>query len=141
MSSKWAGGGLLTTAPDLVRFGSALISPTRGYLTPATIDLLFDPVKPRLLGFGYALGWMAARDPRLRRVRFHFGAGSGGTAVLAVYPEQRIAVAVLANLGHAGFTPGRLFGIVNAFAADPVWRALGLDRRRSPRGVRHSRAH
>jgi hypothetical protein len=50
---------------------------------------------------GYALGWITARDPHLRRVSFQFGAASGGTSVLVVYPGYGVVLAVVANLGHA----------------------------------------
>src|SRR5258705_7682450 len=40
-SYKWGGGGFLSTAEDLVRFGSALLGP--GFLKGATLELLFTP--------------------------------------------------------------------------------------------------
>src|SRR5437899_12039723 len=40
-SYKWAGGGFLSTAEDLVRFGSAHLQP--GYLKAATLEVLFTP--------------------------------------------------------------------------------------------------
>ena len=40
-SYKWAGGGFLSTAEDMVRFGSAHLKP--GYLKAATLELLFTP--------------------------------------------------------------------------------------------------
>jgi hypothetical protein len=61
------------------------------------------------------MGWMTARDPRLRRADFHFGAGSGATSVLAILPNQGLSVAILANLGHAKFPFARLMGVVNPF--------------------------
>src|SRR5438093_10406053 len=39
-SYKWAGGGFVSTAEDLVRFGSALLDP--GFLKRETLDLLFS---------------------------------------------------------------------------------------------------
>ncbi|MGH7672703.1 MAG: serine hydrolase domain-containing protein [Gemmatimonadales bacterium] len=120
-SWKWAGGGVLSSAEDMARFGMAHIEPhNRRFLSRETIDMLFSPRTGRLGTFGYGLGWMVARDARLRRVRFHFGAGSGGTSFLAVLPDRRVSVAVLANLGHAGFSFPRLSGIVNPFAGDPL---------------------
>lgn len=120
-SSKWAGGGILSTAEEMVRFGSAHIRPfNRGFLSDETIETLFTP-RTKVLGlFGPGLGWLIARDHRARRVRFHFGAGSGGTSFLVVYPDQQVSVAVLANLGHAKFPMNHLLGVVGPFVGDPV---------------------
>jgi CubicO group peptidase (beta-lactamase class C family) len=117
-SCKWAAGGFLSTVEDLVRFGSAhLVATNRGFLKTETMQLLFTP-RSGLDGIaGYGLGWMTARDLHLRRVHFHFGASSGGTSVLAIYPEQRLAFAMLANLGHAKFPFARLMGVINPFLA------------------------
>lgn len=117
-SSKWAAGGFLSTAEDLARFGSAHIAANgKNFLKPETLELLFTPRSPKTGGglFGYGLGWMSARDLHLRRVHFNFGASSGGTAVLAIYPKYRLSVAVVANLGHAKYPFNRLTGIANPF--------------------------
>jgi serine beta-lactamase-like protein LACTB, mitochondrial len=41
VSYKWAGGGFLSTAEDLVRFGSAMLGP--GFLKENTLNLIFTP--------------------------------------------------------------------------------------------------
>ncbi|MGH9201096.1 MAG: serine hydrolase domain-containing protein [Vicinamibacterales bacterium] len=123
-SAKWASGGFLSTVEDLVRFGRAFIaapSPDTeaGFLRPATIDLLTRPQSglPPLAGYG--LGWMSARDLHLRRVNFHFGASSGGTAVLAVYPDEGVVTAVMANLGHAKLPFRQLINVIQPFLPWP----------------------
>jgi len=126
-SVKWAAGGFLSTAEDLVHFGSAFISkPTRGahrdFLRPATIELLTRPVSGLPPVAGYGMGWISARDLHLRRVYFHFGATSGGTSVLAVYPNQGVVVAIMANLGHAKLPFRPLVNVVRPFLPWP-----GLD--------------
>jgi CubicO group peptidase (beta-lactamase class C family) len=70
--------------------------------------------------FGYALGWMTTRDLDLRHVYMHFGAGSGTTAWMGVFPDQRVVVAVLANLGHADFTYASTLGVGARFASRPL---------------------
>lgn len=122
MTSKWAGGGMLSTTEDLVRFGSALLpdSPT-ALLRAETRQMLFTPLtRARPPIFGYALGWMTMRDVDLRRVYMHFGAGSGATAWLGIFPDQRVVIAVLANLGHAGFTYASTVGLGSRFAPQPL---------------------
>ncbi|HEX9652828.1 MAG TPA: serine hydrolase domain-containing protein [bacterium] len=135
-SSKWASGGFLSRAEDLVKFGSAHIPPMNsGFLKAATLDLLFTPRTPRIGIVGQGLGWMSLFDLHLRRVHLHFGATSGGTAVLINYPQQQLSVAILANLGHAKFPFARLMGVVNPFLSDPsryvvvgfvlIWTSIG----------------
>src|SRR5262245_37188121 len=58
---------------------------------------------------------MTASDLHLRRVHFHFGASSGGTAVVAAYPGSGVVIAVLANLGHAKFPFRHLVNLVRPF--------------------------
>lgn len=119
-SSKWGSGGFVSTAEDLVKFGSAHMPPMNaGFLKTETLEMMFEPLVPPFGIVGQGLGWMSLFDLRLRRVRLHFGATSGGTSILAVYPQQQMSVAILANLGHAKFPFTRLMGVVNPFLADP----------------------
>jgi serine beta-lactamase-like protein LACTB, mitochondrial len=118
-SSKWAGGGLLSTPEELVRFGTAHIPPfNQGFLRDETLEVLFTPRTRQFAVFGQGLGWVTARDHRLRRVRLHFGAGSGGTSFLAVYPDYQTSIAVVANLGHARFPIRRLIAATGPFVGD-----------------------
>jgi len=120
-SSKWAGGGLLSTAEDLTRFATVHFKPyNRRFLTDESLDVIFTPRTTQFVVFGQALGWVVARDHRFRRLAAHFGAGSGGSSFFAIYPARQVGVAVLANLGHANFSIPRLFGIVNPFVGDPL---------------------
>ncbi len=96
-SNKWAGGGYLSTAPDLVRMGQQLLKGS--FLQPATLALLWSPAK---LENGdtvpYCLGWRTDRDPQQRRYIHHGGSSIGGRAFLLIYPEDRWIVAVTCNL-------------------------------------------
>jgi CubicO group peptidase (beta-lactamase class C family) len=116
LSCKLPSGGFISTAEDLGRFGSAHIpSLDGGFLKSETIEMLFDPRAWQGGVLGHGMGWMTARDPRLRLAHFHFGAGSGATSVLAIFPNRGLSVAILANLGHAKFPFARLMGLVNPF--------------------------
>ncbi|MCK6485471.1 MAG: beta-lactamase family protein [Phycisphaerae bacterium] len=126
MSYKWASGGFLSTAEDLVRFGSAHVPALdQGFLAPDTLETLFRPRTTHTGLLGYGLGWMTMRDLHLRRACFHFGAGSGATSVLFVYPEQRTCFAMVANLGHAKFPFDQLMGVFNLFLGSGRLYAAG----------------
>jgi CubicO group peptidase (beta-lactamase class C family) len=119
-SSKWASGGFLSTAEDVARFGTVVVPESRGgrageILHQETVDLLTRVRSGVPPVAGYGLGWMTASDLHLRRVHFHFGASSGGTAVVAAYPGSGVVVSVLANLGHAKFPFRPLVNIVGPF--------------------------
>ena len=98
VSYKWAGGGFLSTAEDLVRFGSALLH--AGFLRQETLEMMFSPQK---LTNGekthYGLGW-SLHEPGERsaeRWHEHGGGVSGSSSSLIIYPEQRVVVAWLQN--------------------------------------------
>jgi CubicO group peptidase (beta-lactamase class C family) len=117
---RWASGGYLTTAGDLIRFGSAHLPGQRSaFLSPATLEMLMRPQSGMPPVAGYGSGWITARDLHGRRVHFHFGAGSGATAVLAIWPGSQVVVALMGNLGHARLPFRRLAGVVNPFLRGP----------------------
>jgi len=119
LSCKLPSGGFISTAEDLARFGAAHIpSLNSGFLKAGTLEMLFAPRTRQGGVLGHGMGWMIARDLRLRRAHFHFGAGSGATSALAIFLNERLSVAILANLGHAKFPFARLMGIVNPFLAE-----------------------
>lgn len=108
-SYKWPGGGFLTTPEDLVRLGSALLEP--GFLKAETLALLLTPMRTASgQETGYGLGWRMGTDSRGQRTFGHGGGSVGGTSRLLVYPEQRVVVAIQANLTDVeyGGLPERL---------------------------------
>ena len=115
-SCKWPSGGFLSTADDMARFAAAhSVHTAVSWLTPHSRARQFTPRTPPHSPVGVGLGWLVGRDWRLRRVVFNFGAGSGGRAFLALYPDEDVAVAVLGNLGHARMDMRRLIGIASPF--------------------------
>ena len=96
-SYKWAGGGFLATAEDLVRFGTAHLQP--GYLKEDTMRMMFTTLKLTSgKDTGVGLGWRVDRDSQGRRMIYHTGALEGGRGVLIVFPESKVVIAALANL-------------------------------------------
>ena len=97
-SYKWAGGGFLSTAEDLVRFESAHLQP--GFFKQSTLELLFTrrSAIPPENTTGVGLGWRIGTDPQGRRILHHGGSIEGGRAMVMIFPESRVAVAMLSNI-------------------------------------------
>lgn len=96
LSYKWAGGGLRSTVRDLVAVGSALLDP--GFLSAEGLELLTtsqrtsDGEATRV-----SLGWRLGTDSRGRAFIHHAGSIAGGRAVILVYPDQELSVAITSN--------------------------------------------
>ena len=91
---------MLSTARDLVRFGSALLEP--GYLSEASMRELFEAtVFADGSSSGYAMGWMITEDAWGRTVYRHNGSQPGTRSQLAIYPGEGVVVAAIANVTRA----------------------------------------
>ena len=95
-SYKWAGGGFLSTAEDLVRFGNAMLN--NDFLKPGTVEHLFTSLE---LNSGektnYGLGWRSDELDGRRSVG-HGGGSMGGSSYFIMFPEEKMVVAVICNL-------------------------------------------
>jgi CubicO group peptidase (beta-lactamase class C family) len=124
-SYKWAGGGLLATAGDLARLGSALMD--HELLESAFVEELWTPQRmpdgsanPQ----NYGMGWRIDRESGLIgrrdtvRVIHHGGASPGGSAFLLLVPADRVAIAVLTNrsLDNPGPLRREAYWAAGAFA-------------------------
>ena len=103
LSIKWAGGGMIAAAPDLVRFALALDAET---ILPA--DIHARMTTPYQLADGtmseYALGWRISTDEMGTWIA-HSGGATGGSTRLLRLPERGVAVAVFSNVQSAGGLP------------------------------------
>lgn len=105
LSNRYAGGGFRSTAIDLAALGNALTA--GALLQPATRDLLWTPVP---LADGsmnperYAMGFRAGED-ELGRFVHHGGTANGGSAMLLIYPDLGLTIAICTNdsAGDAAF--------------------------------------
>jgi serine beta-lactamase-like protein LACTB, mitochondrial len=97
-SYKWAGGGFLATAEDLVRFGAAHLLP--GFFRQSTLDLLHRPQSwiPPDRKVGVGIGWRSSLGADGRRILHHGGTIEGGRAMLLMFPDSKVVVAMLANI-------------------------------------------
>ncbi|MGW8265724.1 MAG: serine hydrolase domain-containing protein [Longimicrobiales bacterium] len=101
-SNKWSGGGFLSTASDLVRYGLAFLG--GDFLDPQTIEVLWTSQHTRDgERTGYGIGWRESHEDG-RRVIYHTGGAVGGTTVLVIYPEEGVVVAILTNIQGASQT-------------------------------------
>lgn len=101
IGDRWAAGGMLATAIDVARVGAALLDPA--VLTPASFERFATPVRlddGRPVGelrFTMGIGWRLSRDAQGRRFVHHSGNTAGARAHLSLYPQERLAVALLSN--------------------------------------------
>jgi CubicO group peptidase (beta-lactamase class C family) len=106
--AEQAAAALVTTAPDLARFLAATLPgpdgepPGRGVLSPAGVRLALTPAPATSgrWGLGYGLGLLPGGD----RLAYHEGANRGWRAGLALLPDRRAGIVVLAN-GDGGSAP------------------------------------
>jgi serine beta-lactamase-like protein LACTB len=120
-SYKWAGGGFVSTAEDLVRFADA--HSRVGFFEQATLDLLFTSQKLSSgEETGYGIGWSARVDDRGRKIVSHGGGSVGGSTMLILYPEERVSVALISNI--SGWQEDR--HALSQQLAQPFLEALAL---------------
>lgn len=96
VSYKYPGGGLLSTAEDLVRFGNEVLhSPL---LSEKQKEQLFQLQKTRDgKETGYGLGWYIGHDPNGHRIWYHPGDSFSSSSWLVIYPDKDLVIALLAN--------------------------------------------
>lgn len=103
LSVKWAGGGMISTAPDLVRFHIALNEGK--LLKPETLEQMYQPAVETGNGH-YGLGWRIFERTEGGPWLGHTGGSTGGSSVLVRNPSKKLAVAILVNVQNAGDLAG-----------------------------------
>lgn len=107
VSYKYAGGGIISTTEDLVRFGIALNNGT--LLKPETLAKMYkvqvDPVmrfnpngEPQKLSHKQALSWFIRTDAQGGTFPSHTGTVKGCRSYLLNYPEEDLVVALITNI-------------------------------------------
>jgi len=115
-SYKWAGGGLLSTPEDLVRFGNAHLRP--GFLKQASLDVLFTSQKTSDgKETGYGIGWGVSQDSGGHAIWSHTGGSMGGTSALVIHPQSRVVVAMTSNCSRSPFDKNNREALAEIFAA------------------------
>jgi CubicO group peptidase (beta-lactamase class C family) len=89
------------SAHDLARFGlfhlKAHLPDQQPILSDTTIDEMQNTTVP-MGNAAYGLGWHIRNDSKGRRQVLHGGASAGADAQFVLVPEQKVCVAVLANV-------------------------------------------
>lgn len=100
LSNKWAGGGYVSTAGDLLKFARAHLNET--VLRKETIDLLWTPqATSDGTPTNHGMGWQVVRGPGGRTMLVSGGSAIGGTAVVFLFPEEEVTTVFLTNMGNA----------------------------------------
>jgi len=114
-SYKWAGGGFLSTAEDLVRFGSLLLQP--GFLKADSLKSLFTSQKTNSgQETGYGMGWGIEKTPSGKWIYEHSGGSVGGTSQLIIYPGSHVVVALVTNLSGGTWRREEVESVAEKFA-------------------------
>jgi len=128
-SYKWAGGGFLSTAEDLVRFG--LAHQEAGFLQADTLAMLQTGQKTNDgEETDYGIGWRTGTDEQSRRRVGHGGGSIGGRTAFWVYPDQGLVIAMVTNLSDGPEFP--LDEIVDGFLDRATPGAAGETDRAAP---------
>ena len=99
-SYKWAGGGFLSTAEDLIKFAHAHMTP--GFLKRDTWDTFIKTQYNKSgKAINYGIGWRSGQDNKERYWFGHSGGSVGGTSYMVIYPEAEVVVITLVNLSSA----------------------------------------
>lgn len=96
LSYKYAGGGLLSNAEDLIKLGNALLD--NKYFDDKDRQLLFQTnylVNGEPTGYG--LGWYLGVDSNGHRIWYHSGDSFSSSSHLIIYPDDDMVIACLGN--------------------------------------------
>jgi serine beta-lactamase-like protein LACTB len=96
VSIKIAGGGLISTPEDLLRFSNCLLEGK--LIKRSTLDSMLVPTKlpdGRIVESG--LGFELKTDKNGKQFFGHYGHGTGFMTLLAIYPKDSVAVVDLIN--------------------------------------------
>jgi CubicO group peptidase (beta-lactamase class C family) len=113
-SMKIPGGGLVSTAEDLVRFANALN--TGKLVKPGTVSQMWTSQKTSDgKATNYGFGWSIGETSGQKFVA-HSGGQAGASTLLVLWPEDGVAVAVMSNLEGAALN-GMIRQIHDALAS------------------------
>lgn len=111
---KVPAGGLVADAQSIARFGALHFAP--GFLGEDMFAQMMTSQRTATdEETGTGLGWRIGTDEAGRTLYYHTGSQQGSRAYLGVYPEQRLSIAIMTNLGSR---PEDIGALGNAIAAE-----------------------
>lgn len=103
LSDRWPSGGYLASATDVAYLGAVYSHDSQ--LGELGYALLFTPMHTASgESTGVGFGWRIGQDAQGRVVYHHGGASTGGRAMLVVWRDVPLAVAITTNLSAARIT-------------------------------------
>src|SRR5262249_28562975 len=118
---------IYASAHDLVRFGMFHLKAHLADQKPILQDRTIDKMQQAVVPMGdehYRIGWHSRKDAKGRRQVLHGGAAAGVDVQLTLIPEEKLCVAVLANVTRDW--PGAVTEhVTNAILAEVLGGAPG----------------
>ena len=109
LTDLFADIGLVSTPSDLARFGNALLQGS--LLERETMEMMFTPrttsdgeINAQYYGLGWRMGGMyypSGSDTIITMIN-HGGTSVGGTAILLLFPDSGLVIAMTANVTPPG---------------------------------------
>ncbi|MGE5804611.1 MAG: serine hydrolase [Ignavibacteria bacterium] len=96
LSVKPAGGGMFSTAEDLLKFADGLLFGK--LIKNPSLELMLKPTVINKDTFFYGFGFQIRKDDKARFYFGHPGTGTGFRAELVIYPEDSLAAVYLVNV-------------------------------------------
>ncbi|MFO7446960.1 MAG: serine hydrolase [Ignavibacteriaceae bacterium] len=101
LSIKYAGGGVVSTSEDLLKFAISLMEGK--LISSSSLDSMLVPTKLKNgTTRDYGLGFDARVDETGRRYFQHAGGGTGFSSLLVIYPNEKTAAVHLLNIRDRG---------------------------------------
>lgn len=95
LSVKAPGGGIHSTAADLLNFGKAILE--HKLIDSTSLEMMIKKTHNLKQGTPYGFGWYILDDEKLGKVILHGGSQSGASANLQIALDQKIVSVCLAN--------------------------------------------
>lgn len=95
LSIKYPGGGIQSTAGDLLKFGRAILN--NELIDSSSLDLMISSTDTLKEGDPYGFGWFVLNSDSNGRIIQHGGSQSGASSFLRIYLDEEVVVASIAN--------------------------------------------